>query len=1484
MTMSIWRSLEIKMTIILLLVVLLLSTGIYLVLFNQYYNLTIDELKNLAINVHKFAEEAIDERSFYELHSKEDEDSEVYHQVRNLLEEIRRIANIRNLYTAKQTEEGELIYLVDGLSKDNELFRHISDPVENEIKQMLQQSLNNEVVFGNGIMNTKWGIVYVTYFPFHDSEGNVIGVIGIEFDCENLYKAINQAKIITILFSIILAGGFIFISLVVSRRTIRKTKAIITNMEQSVNEANERIMLMLDTSPLCCQIWDKDLSTIDCNEASIRLYRFKDKKEYAERFLNDCSPEYQPDGQRSDKKAIALVDKAFKEGYCFFDWVHRIPDDGTLIPAEISLVRVTYKNNDVVIGYTRDKREQEKMVQDIHNTSEQLKQRDKLMQAVNKSAVLLLTTNDNENIEGPLIASMELIGHSINADRVHIWRYEKINEQRQFKNTYNWLSDIGRQKIFISKGFIIPYMPEWKNKFLNNEHLSGPISEMSQEEQKYFSAFDVKSVVIIPLFLDEIFWGLFSIDDCTQERYFTDEENAILRSVSLLMANAINRYSLVEKRTNELALQTTTLTTLFDSIPDLIFTKDRNLNFMQCNKSLLKHFGTCKEDLIGKKHSDALLMPAELVEKYEIMDRRVISEEQQFVLEEYIPSIDGKLPLFETIKLPLMLDGEVIGLLGIARDITELKAKEFSIAANYDHVKKLNEALASITKSPTITAGNLNDAADFVTQEGCLILDTHRVSIWITNEDSEILVNVSCYDSSCAAHNIQNNFDMTNRKDYLKLLKSERLIVTNKINDSSVYKEILIDGYGSDLCAMLEAPIRIDGKTVGVVRAEQNRCEKYPESREWKTGEKNFVSSLSDLVALAIVGYERRRAQEEAEIANRAKSSFLANMSHEIRTPMNTILGVTEILIQHQELPKEIEEGLDKIYNSCDLLLGIINDILDFSKIEAGKLDIMPAQYGIASLVNDSIQLNMMQMESKPIKFELQINDDIPAKLIGDELRIKQILNNLLSNAFKYTDAGVITLSIDAEPSGVNQVTLVLSVRDSGHGMNREQLDRLFEEYSRFNQNIGKNIKGTGLGLAITQRLVYRMNGTINVESEPKVGSLFVIRLPQETIDNETLGEEAAENLRQFRQYHITYRERRKVVRNPMPYGSVLVVDDVDTNLYVAEGLLKLYKLQIDSVLSGHDAINKIKDGKIYDIIFMDHMMPELDGMETTKILRDFGYTEPIVALTANTVAGQAEIFLQNGFDEFISKPIDIRQLNSVLNKFVRDKRPPEIVEAAIMQANKEGIPGNNQTAKLLMDKKITGLNIGQGLLRYDSDGDIYMDILHSYAASLRSMLSEIEKTNIVINNGAIDNEQQLKNYLIKVHGIKGTSFDISAKTIGEQAKGLEEAAKTGDLDYINKHNQAFLDAAWKLVNDIEEMLIGLNKEKPKKDRPDNNALLRLAASCKEYNMYEAEKAMIEMERYQYESDNGLVNWLRENIDKSNFIEIMEKLSEVNYE
>jgi len=428
-------------------------------------------------------------------------------------------------------------------------------------------------------------------------------------------------------------------------------------------------------------------------------------------------------------------------------------------------------------------------------------------------------------------------------------------------------------------------------------------------------------------------------------------------------------------------------------------------------------------------------------------------------------------------------------------------------------------------------------------------------------------------------------------------------------------------------------------------------------------------------------------------------------MSHEIRTPMNVILSIIEMQLE-KDLPNDTLEALDKVQNSGYLLLNIINDILDISKIESGKMELTLVKYDVASLINDTVQLNLMRFANKPIQFVLTVDEHIPAKLFGDDLRIKQILNNLLSNAFKYTDSGQVSLSISLGAAPGNNLTIIFNISDTGRGMSKDQVARLFDDYSRFNMEANRQIEGTGLGLSITKNFIDIMNGKLEVESEPDKGTTFTLRLPQGYVSPAVLGKDVARDLQLLKlDNKIKQKKLPQFHREYMPYGKILVVDDMEPNLYVAKGLFAPYGLSIDTALSGKEAIDKIKDGREFDIIFMDHFMPEMDGIEATKIIRGLGYKKPIIALTANALVGQEEIFLAKGFNGFLSKPIDTRQINSTLNRLIRDKYPTETIDAArklqkkLEKGEDEGPPDLSALKALVVDDFLPNLNAAAGML-----------------------------------------------------------------------------------------------------------------------------------------------------------------------------------------
>ena len=562
---------------------------------------------------------------------------------------------------------------------------------------------------------------------------------------------------------------------------------------------------------------------------------------------------------------------------------------------------------------------------------------------------------------------------------------------------------------------------------------------------------------------------------------------------------------------------------------------------------------------------------------------------------------------------------------------------------------------------------------------------------------------------------------------------------------------------------------------------------------------------------------EKRRAAAEEE--SRAKTRFLARMSHEVRTPMNSVMGIAEIQLQRGGHPQETEEAFLRIYNSSKLLLGIINDILDLSKVEAGRMEIIPAVYETASLIADTMQLNLMYIGSKKIKFDLTVDEMLPLYLVGDELRIKQILNNLLSNAFKYTNEGEVILSFRAEDlPGTDKVSLCINVSDTGQGMTAEQINKLFDiEFTRFNVESNRAIEGSGLGMSITHSLLKMMGGEISVESEPGVGSTFNVRIPQKKKGGQVLGKEAAKSLLNLEATQKYLKGISSLKHEPMPYGRVLVVDDVESNLYVVRGFLSPYRLEAETVNNAAESIERVKAGEIYDIIFMDHMMPEMDGMEATKIMRGLGYTAPIVALTANATQGAAQMFMSNGFSGFVSKPIDPARLDAYLMNFIHDKQPAEVIEAA-----KARYPDDDAG-----DSKAVSQRLAESFV---------MDAEKSLA-----VLTEVldAATRQEIGSG------EFKAFTIQAHAMKSALYNIGRTELSGVADILEKAGRYGDAATLKERTQ-------ELLNGIEEAVRELSSEKREGGvtGTDEDAdftsgrLLEVAAACEAYDKKGARKLL----------------------------------------
>lgn len=536
---------------------------------------------------------------------------------------------------------------------------------------------------------------------------------------------------------------------------------------------------------------------------------------------------------------------------------------------------------------------------------------------------------------------------------------------------------------------------------------------------------------------------------------------------------------------------------------------------------------------------------------------------------------------------------------------------------------------------------------------------------------------------------------------------------------------------------------------------------------------------------------------EEVVRANEAKSQFLANMSHEIRTPINGILGMDSVLLKecHDE---NLREYAKNIQSAGQSLLSIINDILDISKIESGKMEILTIRYQLFSVLNDCYNLTKIKLQNKPVSFIMQINEKLPSWLYGDEVRIRQIINNFLSNAVKYTKEGNITFELDFEEKTDEQILLVITVRDTGIGIKEEDLGKLFESFTRIEEKRNRNIEGTGLGLNLTKNLVNLMGGEVFAESTYGKGSCFTAKIPQKIADAKPMGDFG----KRYQQYLSTSDDDK--LSFLAPDAKILVVDDVTMNLKVVEGLLKATKIQIDTAVSGSECLECVKTTP-YQMIFLDHMMPEMDGLETLEHMKNLADNPnaqtPVIMLTANAIVGAKEEYIEAGFTDYLTKPIRETELLEMILKYL----PEELVcenggqgieksqDAQDMEQPEAGGEGAEPLQRL---EQLEGLDVKTGLIYCMNEEDFYIEMLQEFlqadkASQLKHFLAE----------------EDWDNYRTTVHALKSTSLTIGAAHLSGEAKALEMAAKEGNMDYIRSHHDGVMDEYKELTDHLKEIL-----------------------------------------------------------------------------
>ncbi len=634
------------------------------------------------------------------------------------------------------------------------------------------------------------------------------------------------------------------------------------------------------------------------------------------------------------------------------------------------------------------------------------------------------------------------------------------------------------------------------------------------------------------------------------------------------------------------------------------------------------------------------------------------------------------------------------------------------------------------------------------------------------------------------------------------------------------------------------------------------------------TGEWKYLSLLSshtkeleyEVEKQQRIAKELKLAKIEAEGANEAKSQFLARMSHEIRTPINAVMGMNEMILRESE-EKGIKKYAHDIKTATETLLGMVNEILDTSKIDAGMMEIIPGSYEIATLLNDLYSIMIVKAQSKNLELIFEVDPDIPGEYWGDDVRIKQVLINLLNNGVKYTNEGSVTLRISCTMAGTNAI-LHYRVIDTGIGIKEEDFEKLFEKFERVEKEKNRNIEGTGLGLNIASRLLNLMGSELKVKSEYQKGSEFYFDIKQKIVDIEPIGDfrDGIQLVEESEDDNILY---------VAPEAKVLIVDDNSMNRDVFAGLLKPTRMKVFEAASGEECITILQERK-FDIVFLDHMMPGMDGMETFRIIKKKKLCEetPVIMFTANVMAGEREKFLNEGFKDFLAKPIIPEKLDEMMIKYL----PKELVRTENIQK----AVSKERALENLPQLEEFDFGYALGLLKSE---ELLMQSLENF----RDMLKYIpEKLKRLLEG--IEQEESLKNYRIEVHALKGTSATVGALLLSKIARLLEVAAAHGEIAKIKTLNPILLE---EIAKHEKRMSVLFPEEKQEMESKEliESYLDMLGVGLMQEDYDTADFMLEEIKKYRYPKEvQLLIDELAGqvlNMESVNAIETLERIQSI---
>ena len=983
---------------------------------------------------------------------------------------------------------------------------------------------------------------------------------------------------------------------------------------------------MLATIPFACFIGNVKNGIIDCNDEAVRLFKLKDKQEFASRFIADCSPQYQNDGRSSIESMRQYDSQALKEGKCTFEWTHQLPD-GTPIPSLITLERIVYGEEYTMLTYIRDRREFLKMTDEIARQN-------MLLETVNKMSTILLDP-DMHSFEEKLQKSLVVMGKTVDVDRICLWKNLKIKGTLHCTLLYHWLAE---SKLVMGKAQTVnlPYekIPGWEDILSRGDCVNSITRDLAPAAWEQISVQGIVAVLVVPIFLRGVFWGYIGYDRFYNEQIFPENEVKVLRSAARMIANAFIRNDMMQ----EIDRQKILLESVNHISGFLIESyTDRFLGNLSKAMSVVAQVIEADRVTVWRSHSDDKGIYCTL--DYQLENGEFKTRESHG---ELAPNLSHyEIPIWKEVMLGKKCLNTVVR--DMPPEAQEL-VKHRGIASflvvpvylqeqhwgyiGFDHCKKertfnADEEMILLSAARMIVnaiiRNEMSQRVDSSSKSLASILNSIDAVVYVTDPKTGEILFVNDKVSSVKTFPEPGSDSLIGKKCY-KVLRN-----FNELCDFCP-------------CAQLEKePDKIimwEEFMYNAVHVRHFHC-----YIDWPDGRKVHLHHGVDITELVA-------AKEQAEQGSRSKSQFLANMSHEIRTPMNAIIGMVTIGKSASEISRK-DYCFDKIENASQHLLGVINDILDMSKIEANKFELSFEAFDFEKMLQNVINIFMFRTDEKKQLFTIHIDKAIPRILIGDDRRLAQVITNLLGNAVKFTpEKG--TIKIDAgfvcEENGV--YTTRITISDSGIGISPEQQKLLFHSFQQAEAGTSRKFGGTGLGLAISKNIVEMMGGHFELKSAIGKGSSFSFTFKASRGSADTAAEETKKELIDF----------NGLFRN----HKILLAEDVEINREIVAALVEPTLLEVDYMENGLEAVLQFeKSPDAYDLILMDVQMPRMDGYEATRKIRKieaerkYPQAVPIIAMTANVFREDIVKCLEAGMNDHIAKPIVMEEFMEILCKYL---------------------------------------------------------------------------------------------------------------------------------------------------------------------------------------------------------------------------------------